>query len=152
MFFQSRSHSIFTLRPPLKDRLNPSLFLYIHSIMHMSYRFDHMCCSILIYGGDGFLQTLKDRDTNLTTFDSSATKYCLALGKCSRNIFGIIMNEEKGKKKKPMNAHFSGQCLFIKNVDSGIKYTRVLLWFLTGKYVTLAGCSVCFFYSYVKDR
>ena len=55
MFFQSRSHIIFTLRPPLKDRLNPSLFLYIHSIMHMSYRFDHMCCSILIYGSDGFL-------------------------------------------------------------------------------------------------
>ena len=36
----------------------------------------------------------------LTTFDSSATKYCLSLGKFSRNIFLIIMNEEKGKKKK----------------------------------------------------
>ena len=80
----------------------------------------------------------------LTTFDSSATKYCLALGKCSRNIFWIIMNEEKGKKKTPMNAHFSGKCLFIKNVDSRIKYTRVLFWFLTGKYVTLASWSLCF--------
>ena len=41
-----------------------------------------------------FSRLSKDRDTNLTTFDSSATKYCLALGKCSGNIFWIIMNEE----------------------------------------------------------
>ena len=50
-----------------------------------------------------------------------------------------------------MNAHFSGKCLFIKNVDSRVKNTRVLFWFLTGKYVTLASCSLCFVLSSVQS-
>ena len=50
------------------------------------------------------------------------------------------MNEEK--EGTPMNAHFSGKCLFIKNVDSRVKNTRVLFWFLTGARMAAEGPSL----------